>query len=221
MNQAKLLGGYLGAVIALAASSASFADPVQTPGQNYTPPAHESCCNGKAPPLTPTQVSQLEADINSKAILSQDQYKIGGGQLTANIRDLLLSDSGALDGILALLSAPNINSDQKAAIAAGLAQAARLWLGGDPALSTYIQQRVAATNDGAFILAYSTAAGNQPIGSTGGAGSAGGPGGQTSSLGGPGSGTGNVEGIGNAGTNTSGFSMTGGVVGSSSNSTSP
>ena len=216
MKQAKLLGGCLGALIALAAGSASFADPVQTPGQNYTPPAHESCCNGKAPPLTAAQVTQLEADINSKTILTQSQYAIGGGQLTSTIRDLLLSDSGALPGILSLI--PAANADQKAAIAAGLAQAAKLWLGGDPAFSTYIQQQVAQTNDGSFILAYSTAAGNQPIGATGGGGSSGGPGGQTSSLGGPGFGTGNVEGIGGAGTNTLGFSMTGGVVGSSSTS---
>src|SRR5215469_1809274 len=99
MRQVRLLGGCLGAFVVLAAGSASFADPVQTPGQNYTPPAHETCCNGKPAPLSAAAVSGLEANLNG--ILTQNP--VGGGQMIATIRDLLLSDSSALSGILGLL----------------------------------------------------------------------------------------------------------------------
>jgi len=231
MRQGSTLLGGMFAIIALTASSVAFADPVQnspsaklpndltsgTAGQGVT------CCNGTKAPLSAAQVSTLEG--NMKSLLDPNQ---AGGQLTATIRDLMLSDSNALSLILGLL--PTASADQKSAIAAGLGQAARLWNGSSqgqtaqgltigPGVGLDIQVASGLTNDPAFILAYSTAAGNVPIGATGGGGgSSGGPGGQTGALGGGGFGTGNVEGINGNGVNTGGFSMTGGVVGGTSTS---
>lgn len=202
-----LLGGCLAAVIALSASSMAFADPV--PGQ--TGPG-KSCCNGNPPPLSATQVSSLEGNINS--ILTQDTT----AQIVATVRDLMLSDSNSLAKILSLL--PAATADQQAAIASGLAQAAKLWLGTDPATSSTIQQQVAQTGDQPFILAYSNAAGNNPIGATGGGGgSAGGPGGQTNALGGTSGAGGTAEGIPGSGTNTGAFTMSGGVAGANNSNT--
>lgn len=173
----------------------------------------ESCCGGGTPPLTAQAVADFEnAD---KKTYFQGHPNLTGGALTSEIRDLLLSDSGTLDSIMDLEQ--NADAEQKASIASGMAQAARLWLRGDPNFAQQIQQRVADTKDTSFIVAYSNAAGNQPIGALGaGAGSSGGPGGQTGSLGGGPFGTGGVEGIGGNGVNTGSFSMTGGTTGSGS-----
>jgi hypothetical protein len=234
-----LRAGGFAALIALATSTAAFAqgagsgqagaptpsDPTSgQPGKGY------HCCNNNPGPLNDNQVANLEGDMNG--ILQRNPN--GGGQLVSTIRDLMLSDSDALPLILNLLS--SATSDQKAAIASGLAQAARLWVastqGPTPpnpptigqGVSTAIQQKIASTNDQPFILAYSTAAGNNPIGAAGGGGggggSSGGPGGQTSALSNGFFGTGSAEGIGGGGVNTGGFTMTGGVTaGSSTTST--
>jgi hypothetical protein len=173
----------------------------------------ESCCGGGQPPLSAQAVTDFE-HADKKTYL-QDHPNLTGGALTAEVRDLLLSDSGTLDSVMELEQ--NADGGLKASIAAGLAQAARLWLRGDPTFAQLIQQRVADTKDNSFIVAYSNAAGNQPIGAVGaGAGSAGGPGGQTNGLGGGPFGTGGVEGIGGNGVNTGSFSMTGGTTGSGS-----
>jgi hypothetical protein len=226
-----LLGGCVAAVIALTASSMALADPTNGPAPNGltntltsgTPGQGLGCCNGNPSPLTKDQVSALEGSITSHSFLTQDQYKSGGGQLAATIRDLMLSDSNALSLITGLLS--SANPEQKSAIASGLAQAARLWNGSTQGQTTQgqsvgqgvaldIQQQVAQTGDAPFVLAYSSAAGNNPIGAAGGGGgSAGGPGGQTTALSSGFFGTGAAEGIGGGGANTAGFTMTGGVVG--------
>jgi hypothetical protein len=148
---------------------------------------------------------------NPSTILSQNPA--GGGQMISRIRDLLASDPATLSVILSLV--PNANADQKAAIAAGLAQAAKLYArpGVDPAFAAAIQQAVANTQDQTLILAYAAAAGDQPIGAVGGGGvSGGGVGGQTNGLGGSGGsgGNGGAEGIGGgAGSSTGQFSLSG------------
>jgi hypothetical protein len=238
-----LRAGGFAALIALATSTAAFAQATSA-GQSGAPTPSDPtsgqpgkgyhCCNNNAGPLNDSQVANLESDLN--AILRQ--YPNGGGQLVSTIRDLMLSDSDALPLILGLL--PAATPDQKTAIASGLAQSARLWVtstqGPTPpngptigqGVGTAIQQKIASTNDQSFILAYSTAAGNNPIGAAGGGGgggSSGGPGGQTSALSTGFFGTGSAEGIGGSGVNTGGFTMTGGVTGStftsSTTATSP
>jgi hypothetical protein len=230
-----LLGGCVAAVIALTASSMAFADPVNgAPANGLTNTLTSGtlgqglgCCNGNPPPMTKDQVTALEGSMNSpstekNSFLSQNPS--GGGQMIAAIRDLMLSDSNALSLITGLLS--SANAEQQSAIASGLAQAARLWNGSTQGQTVQgqsigqgvaldIQQQVAQTGDAPFVLAYSNAAGNNPIGAAGGGGggSAGGPGGGSNSLGGGFFGTGAAEGIGGSGVNTGGFTMTGGVVG--------
>jgi hypothetical protein len=171
----------------------------------------KSCCGSGQPALS----EQAVASFKTSPQLLLTQNPTGGGEMVSRIRDLLLSDSATLPIVLGLLS--TANDDQKSAIAAGLAQAARLWVREDPAFAQQIQQAVADTKDSAFILAYNNAAGNQPIGAGAGGGSPGGPGGQTNALsGGGGFGTGGPEGINGNGVNTGAFSMTGGTAGSGS-----
>jgi hypothetical protein len=193
------IGGLLVAAF-VGTSSLMFANSVRA----------EACCGGAQPVLS----AEAVAGFKSSPQLLLTQNPVGGGAMIARIRDLLLADSTSLSAILGLL--PSANNDQKSAIAAGLAQAARLWVRGDPAVAQQIQQGVAETKDPPFILAYTTAAGDQAIGATGAgaAGSSGGPGGQTAGLGGGSPGSGGAEGIGGGGVNTGGFTMTGGTTSS-------
>jgi hypothetical protein len=208
------LGSSLAAVLALTASSAAFAQTTTTLPDNYTPPAHESCCKGAAPPYGPNAVP------NPDGLLGTPANQPGNGQLISSVRDVLLSDSGSLSGVLGLLK--NATPEQKLAIASGVAQAAKLWNTTDPNYSLYMQRQVALTGDQGFILAYSTASGNAPIGAGGGGGgggggAGGGVGGQTNSLSTGFFGTGSASGIGGSGTNTGAFTMTGGVTAGSFN----
>jgi hypothetical protein len=230
-------GGFA-ALIAVMASASAFAQGTGTvqpgalgpdptsgdPGKGY------HCCNNNTAPLTSDQVSAYEGAMNS--LLNQ-----AGGQLTTTIRNLMLSDSDALSLILALAHSPQATPEQQAAIASGLGQAAQMWTAsnqGPPqanpltptlgqSVGTAIQQKVASSALGtSFITAYSTAAGGNPIGAAGGGGggSAGGPGGQTNALSNGFFGTGAAQTIGGSGVNTGPFTMTGGVVGAGSTTTS-
>src|SRR3954451_19815059 len=106
--------------------------------------------------------------------------------MISQLRDLLASDSSTLQAILGLL--PNANAEQKSALGAALAQAARLYARNDQTFAQQIQQAVADTKDADLILAYAAASGDAPIGAGAGAGSSGASGGPTGALGGPGGG---------------------------------
>ena len=152
MGQSSLgLGGRLASAAIVGINLLSFAPSVRA----------ESCCNGNQPPLASTAVGDFKN--NPQLILTQNP--IASGPLIAQVRDLLLSDSTTLPVLLGLLS--SANSDQKSAIAAGFAEAQRLWQGGDAGFALQIQQAVAETSDAAFILAYSRAMGDEPIGAAG------------------------------------------------------
>jgi hypothetical protein len=120
------------------------------------------------------------------------------------VRDILATDSNTLQALIGLLA--NATAAQKAALASGLAQAAKLYARTEATrqIATDIQTAVAATQDQEFILAYTAAAGDQPIEATGGAGGGGGGGGGQ---------TGSVQ---NGGTNTGGQNNQGGGVSSAS-----
>jgi hypothetical protein len=158
-----------------------------------------------APGQQLSQQTIAEFTANPSQLLSQ--FREGGGQMISRLRDLLASDPATLAPILSLL--PNANSQQKSAMGSALAQAARLYQRADQAFAAQIQQAVANTQDQELIVAYAAAAGDQPIGAGGGAGSAGGPGGGSNPLGGPALGTGSLQGIGGNGVNTGAFAMTG------------
>lgn len=138
------------------------------------------------------------------------QFPTGGGQMISRVRDLLASDPAVLVPILTLVA--NANSDQKSAMGAALAQAAKLYARSDQAFAAQIQQAVANTQDQELIVAYAAAAGDQPIAATGVGVSGGSVGGPTGPLGGPTGGTGPAQQIGANGVDTGQFSLTGGLV---------
>jgi hypothetical protein len=162
-----------------------------------------------APGQQLSQQTIAEFTANPSQLLSQ--FREGGGQMISRLRDLLASDPATLAPILSLL--PNANSQQKSAMGAALAQAARLYQRADQAFAAQIQQAVANTQDQELIVAYAAAAGDQPIGAGGGAGSAGGPGGQTNPLGGGFLGTGGAQAIGIGGVDTGAYALSGFAVG--------
>jgi hypothetical protein len=157
-----------------------------------------------APGQQLSQQTIAEFTANPSQLLNQ--FPNGGGQMISRLRDLLASDPATLAPILSLLR--NATSEQKAALGAALAQAARLYQRADQAFAAQIQQAVANTQDQELIVAYAAAAGDQPIGAGGGAGSAGGPGGGSNPLGGPAFGGGALQGIGGGSVDTGGFAMT-------------
>jgi hypothetical protein len=161
-----------------------------------------------------TQTIQ-EFTNNPSQVLTQ--FPNGGGQMISRLRDLLASDPAVLSPILTLIA--NANKDQKSAIGAALAQAAKLYGRSDQTFANQIQQAVANTQDQELIVAYAASAGDQPIGGIGGGGSGGGPGGGSNPLGGPAGGTGAAQGIGPSFTDTGAFSVTGGPTGNGFNNT--
>ena len=141
------------------------------------------------------------------------QNPAGGPNLISQIRDLAVASPSTLDPIIHLLS--NASKDQKTATASGLAQAAKIVVKNNPQYATQIQLAIADTKDQDIVLAYSAAAGEAPIGATGGGGAASGgaSGGQTSSLSGSPTGTGAAQDIPGGSTATGQFSYTSSVSG--------
>jgi hypothetical protein len=141
------------------------------------------------------------------------QYASGGPQMISQIRDLAASDPATLPLILGLVA--NANSEQKKAIGAGLAQAARICVRTDEAYANDIQQAIAKTKDQELVLAYTSVTGDQPTGAVGAAVSGGALGGQTNALPGGPTATGPAQGIGIPGVPTPQFSITSSVTGTS------
>ena len=141
------------------------------------------------------------------------QHASGGPQMISQVRDLAASDPTTLLPILGLVA--DANSEQKKAIGAGLAQAARICVKTDQAYADDIQQAIAKTKDQELVLAYTSITGDQPTGAVGTAVAGGALGGQTNPLPGGPTGTGTVQGIGIPGVATSPFSITSNVTGTS------
>lgn len=149
---------------------------------------------------------------NPKSIL--DENPNGGGRLSTEIRDLLVSDGSTLGPIVDLIK--DANDAQKMAISDGLAQAAKLLVLTNQALAADIQSRIAAINDPTITVAFTNALGDVRLGGVGaGAGPLGGAGvgsGGPSNLSGAASA---LENIGSQGTPTAAFAFTGGTTGGS------
>jgi hypothetical protein len=156
------------------------------------------------------------------------QYPMGGPEMISRVRELGL-DPANLSALIGLLDNANITMGQKTALAAGLAQAARIALRANQTYSFQIQTAVVNTKnkdgtpDKEFQDAFAAVLGEQPIGAGGGGGGGGGGGvgGQTNALG-TGAPTGSAVGIGGPGTENGAFSYTastGAAVGPSSGST--
>lgn len=163
--------------------------------------AHAAGCYDGGQQLSPSAISNFTGNPGSALSAAPN----GGGALISQIRDLAATDSSTMDPILGLLK--DANEDQKKAIGAGLAQAARICVSKDQAYANKIQQDIADSKDPTLVLAYASSAGNEPIGAgPGGAGaSPGGLGGATTGAAGAGFGGGPAEGIGGNGVNTGQF----------------
>jgi catechol 2,3-dioxygenase-like lactoylglutathione lyase family enzyme len=110
--------------------------------------------------LSPVWAEQI-IDISATVFLADpDQILLenpdGGARLAVEVRDLALSDPTTLQSILGLL--PKASKAQKAAIGAGLAQAARVSARSNPGYAKEIQQAVVRTKDGELIEAYDATA---------------------------------------------------------------
>ena len=148
---------------------------------------------------------------NPSQLLSQ--FPNGGPGLTSRTRDLLTSDRTTRTVLIGLLQ--TANEDQRRAIAAGLAQAAKIYARTDQKEATEIQEAVAKTGLSDVVLAYANAGGDTGTASTAGGGGGGsGSGGPT----GGGASTGGTSGFAapfgtNFAGNTSGNLLTGAGVG--------
>ena len=122
-------------------------------------------------PEPPPQRSgdQATAFLANPALLLKDNPD-GGARMLAQVRDLAIADPATLQSLLSLTS--SASKDQKAAIGAGLAQAARAVLRTNPTYANQIQLAIVNLKDQEIMVAYTAASGQQAIGATGGAGGA-------------------------------------------------
>lgn len=98
----------------------------------------------------------MKAFLASPADLLMSNMK-GGLGLSNAVRQLVASDSAALDSVMKLVS--SANADQASAIAAGLARAVQACAVVDPAYADRIQQAVASLNNPAFLAAFNSTSG--------------------------------------------------------------
>ena len=89
----------------------------------------------------------------------------GGPGFVATVRNLVAVNPATLRPVLNLLA--NANRNQKSAIGAGLAQAARLVVKTDPGFAAEIQKAILNTRDQDVVLAFAAGAGDRPIGVAG------------------------------------------------------
>jgi len=118
-----------------------------------------------------------------------DQYKNGGPQMIAAVRDLAASDPRTLDALIGLLK--TATPDQASAIGTALGQVALMAVGPDQAYAVQIQTVVAASGNTSALVAFSAVVGGDiKLAATG----AGGGGGGAEEATGPGNGGGGVGG---------------------------
>ncbi|WP_159010142.1 hypothetical protein [Bradyrhizobium sp. S69] len=86
----------------------------------------------------------------------------GGPGFVAAVRDLVAINPATLQPVLNLLA--NANRNQKSAIGAGLAQAARRVAKTNPGFAAEIQKAILNTRDQDVVLAFAAGSGDRPIG---------------------------------------------------------
>ncbi len=179
----------LGALLLSATAAAA-----QTPAPNATHPADFA----KLPDSVVTQFKS-----SPEGLLTS--FASGGLPLSNRVRALALSDPAAVDAIIAL--AKNANDVQKAALGAGLAEAARILAATNPQLAGDIQQKVVQSGVAPLVTAYMALSNTltASVGAGGGAGvGGGGAGGAGAGSGGPTGGVGNFGGSHSGGSSGSG-----------------
>lgn len=125
-------------------------------------------------PQQQLQASTIDAFKSNPSQLLQ-QFPQGGAALISRVRDLAASDPTTLPLLIDLLKSADPKT-QIPAIAAGLAQVARLASKTDQAYATEIQNAIGASGNQVAIAAYQAATGDVAIAATGGGGGAGGGG---------------------------------------------
>jgi hypothetical protein len=142
--------------------------------------------------LSDSAIAQFKAD--PQALLTI--YASAGLPLSTEVRSLVLTDPSLVDALITV--AKGANDAQKAAIGAGLAEAARIIVATDPKRAAQIQIAVAQSGLEPLITAYIAGSNATVTAATGGEGGGGGGGG-----GGPTGGVGNFTGS-NTGATTGG-----------------
>ena len=140
--------------------------------------------NGNAAPSIPGFVALPAAEVTTFKADPKDllkKHQSAGLPLSTAVRNLALTDSSSVAVVISLAGEPDTNSAQRAAIGAGLAEAASLVAASDPKLAASIQAQVAGSNIPDLLTAYlavaaSTATGATSGGAGGGGGGAGGGG---------------------------------------------
>jgi len=130
--------------------------------------------------LPDSAIAQFKA--NPQGLLTT--YASAGLPLSTEVRSLVLTDPSLVDALITV--AKGANDAQKAAIGAGLAEAARILAATNPQLAAQIQVAVAQSGLGPLITAFiaaSSATVTAAVGEGGGGGSGGPTGGVSSSAG--------------------------------------
>ncbi len=129
--------------------------------------------------LPDSAIAQFKA--NPQGLLTT--YASAGLPLSTEVRGLVLTDPGLVDALITI--AKGANDAQKAAIGAGLAEAARLLAATNPQLAAQIQVAVAQSGLGPLITAF-IAGSNATVTAALGEGGGGGGGGPVGGVGGSG-----------------------------------
>lgn len=103
------------------------------------------------------------------------RFPSGGGGMVSEVRNMVATNPGSVDGIGAILGAAS--ADQKQAIGAGLGQAAGLCTRQEPDSARRIQEAVLRMNNSDVSTAFQTVTGDRQTAATGGGGAGGGGGG--------------------------------------------
>jgi hypothetical protein len=129
--------------------------------------------------LSDSAIAQFKA--NPQGLLAT--YASAGLPLSTEVRSLVLTDPSLVDALITV--AKGANDAQKAAIGAGLAEAARIIVASDPKLAAQIQVAVAQSGLEPLITAYIAGSNATVTAATGGGGgdAGGGGGGPTGGVG--------------------------------------
>ncbi|WP_050044922.1 hypothetical protein [Bradyrhizobium sp. LTSP849] len=143
--------------------------------------ASAACSPGAA---SPQKIADFTA--NPSSLLGSAGSSRSSGDVTADVRDLVISDPAMLPLVIGLLKTdPLPSSDLQKAIGTGLGLAANQCIRPDPNFASDIQTQIAGTNSPDAKQQYAAITGNILIGSVGGGAgglSSGASGGQTSPL---------------------------------------
>ena len=157
--------------------------------------------------LPDSAIAQFKA--NPQGLLTT--YASAGLPLSTEVRSLVLTDPSLVEALITV--ANGANDAQKAAIGAGLAEAARVLAATNPQLAAQIQGDVAQSGLGILVTAFIAASNATQTAAVGGASGEGGGGGGGGAVGGVGASAGSYSGA-NAGSGSFGSTNSASAFGS-------